>query len=80
MAAKKHTRREANLDLVFIKKLAAAVSLLVFVVIIVGGLMAEARILTITLRAFVAMVLASLITRIVISVLVTYEEMNSGQI
>lgn len=80
MAAKQEKSKQQTLDLDFIRKLAAAVSLLVFVVVVVGGLMAEARIFTITLRAFVAMVLASLITRIIISVIVTYEEMNSGKV
>jgi hypothetical protein len=77
MAAKKKVSRKVSY--VLFHKFAAAVSLLAFVVMIISGLMAEARLTTITYRALIAMLVVGLVSRVVIRVVATYEEMNSGQ-
>ena len=60
-------------------KLAVGVSLLSFCVILAAGLMAGARIITITYRACIVTLIVSLVSRVVVSILATYEEMNSGK-
>ena len=60
-------------------KFASAISLLTFFVVVVSGLMAEVSVVTITYRACVVIVLVAMIGRVLLSILATYEEMNSGQ-
>ena len=71
--------RRVQPSVVFIHKLAAAVSLLCFGVVVAAGVMAEARFVTIAYRAFAVIVVIALISRLVVSILASYEEMNSGK-
>jgi len=64
---------------VYIHKFAAAVSLLCFGVIVAAGMMAEARFVTIAFRAFVVTLAISVVSRVIVSILASYEEMNSGK-
>lgn len=72
----------------YVKRLMNAVSLLVFVVIIVASLQGTPSLdissisfalLSATCKAFWVMICIGVFTRILIRILVTYEEMNSGQ-
>ena len=62
-----------------VHRLAAATSLLAFFVVIAAGVMAEARVYTIAYRAVVVILAIGVVSRIVIRILATYEEMNSGK-
>lgn len=74
--AKKLTRKVSYASL---QKLIAGVSLLCFLVILIAGLQADVRMITIAVRAMIVMLVIKVIARVVISVLATYEEMNSGE-
>jgi hypothetical protein len=63
----------------YIHRFAAAVSLLCFGVIVAAGMMAEARFVTIAFRAFVVTLAISVVSRVIVSILASYEEMNSGK-
>ncbi len=62
-----------------IHKLAAAVSLIAFSVVIVAGMMAGAGIVSITFRAVAAVLVVGVVSRVLIRIWATYEEMNRGQ-
>lgn len=64
---------------VYMQKLTAAVSLIAFVVIIAAGLMGEAGTIAITYRAAGVMVVIGFVSRIIIRILASYEEMNSDK-
>jgi hypothetical protein len=68
-----------RVSFVFMQKLAAAVSLLALVVTTLAGIMGGARIITITYRAALVIVVVGTLTRIIIKILESYEEMNSGK-
>ena len=68
-----------RVSFVFMQKLAAAVSLLALLVITIAGIMGGSRIITITYRASVVVVVVGILTRILIKILENYEEMNSGK-
>ena len=76
MADKKLSKRVKYSGL---HRLIAGVSLIAFVVSILGGVMAEARITTITVRALIVMLVIAGISRIVMRVIASYEEMNGGK-
>ncbi len=63
----------------YVHKLAAAVSLVALIVITAAGIIGEARITTISYRACGAIFVIGIISRIVLKILCTYEEMNSGK-
>lgn len=63
----------------FMHKLAAATALVAFCVVIAAGVMAEARVFTIAYRALVVILVIGVVSRILIRILATYEEMNSGK-
>ncbi len=73
---KKVTKR---LQFALIQKIKASVSLLAFFVILASGLKGGASLSSILLRSTLVVIVVVLITRVVIQLLVTYEEMNSGQ-
>ena len=77
--AKKGRKKGKRVDLQMVHRLAAGVSLLAFGVIVAAGIRAEASIVTITFRAALVVIVVGLISRIVMSILVTTEEMNSGK-
>ena len=60
-------------------RLAALLSILCFIVMLVGGLMAEVRMITIAYRAVVVVFAISLVTKILIRAWISWEEMNRGQ-
>ncbi len=72
-------KRVVRYSLVVVHKLAAGVALLAFCVVLGAGLMAEARIVTITYRAFVVMLVIGIVSRVVTRVLTSYEEINGGK-
>lgn len=61
-----------------VHKFAAGVALLCFAVILSAGLMAEAGVISIAYRSFVVMLLIAVLSRIVVSILASYEEMDGG--
>lgn len=73
------TKQVKKVSFVFMQKLAAAVSLLALAVIVAAGVMGGARVITITYRAAGVIVVIGVISRIVIRILESYEEMNSGK-
>lgn len=80
MAAKKVKGKfTKRVSYVHIQKLMAAVSLLSFFVIAVAGLMANVGVVTIAFRALFVMIVVGIIGRVIVQILATYEEMNSGQ-
>lgn len=68
-----------KLNFIFLQKLAAGVSLLALTVIIAAGVMGGARTVTITYRAAVVIVVIGVIARVLIKILASYEELNSGK-
>lgn len=64
---------------IYLHKLLSAVILLAFAVIILGGLDAGARVITITYRTIIAAVGIGFVGRLVIRILVSYEETKGGK-
>lgn len=79
MAAKKGGKAIKRVSFVHLQKLTAGVSLIAFLVVIAAGIMGGARTITITYRACGVLLLIALVSRIIIRVLASYEEMNSGK-
>ena len=79
MAPKPRKKSAAKLRYEYIHRLSAGVALLSFAVVLAGGLMSEARVLTIVYRAVGVIVLISVITKVVTQILATYEEIHSGK-
>ncbi len=62
-----------------VHKIAAATALLAFCVVIAAGVMAQARVFTIVYRSVAVILVIGVVSRILIRILATYEEMNSGK-
>ena len=62
-----------------VHRLSAAFAMLAFIVVLVAGIMAEARLTTIVFRAVGVIIAVSIITRVLIQILATYEEVNRGK-
>ena len=62
-----------------LQRLFAGVAMLALLVTIVAGLRAEVRFTVIAYRAMGVMFLVFVVSRVVIRVLASYEEMNSGK-
>ena len=62
-----------------VHRLAAAVALIGFLVTLVAGIIAQVRVITIVYRAVVVMLVVGVLSRVLIHVLASYEEMNSGK-
>ena len=82
--ANKQDRNKIKLDsFAYVHKFSAGVSVLAFFVILMAGWRVDAglssKIDLIIFRAFVVLVVINLITRVVVRILKTYEEMNSGE-
>ena len=77
--AEKKKKGVKRISYVHIQKLIAAVSLLGFLVVAVGGLRANIGVVAIAFRAFMVILVVGIVGRVVVQVLATYEEMNSGQ-
>lgn len=76
MSNKKLVRK---VSFAYVHKLTAAVSLLALVVIIAAGVMGEAKTITIAYRSCLAILVIGLVSRVVLKILSTYEEINSGK-
>ena len=68
-----------KVNFTYLHKLAAAVCLLTLVVMLASGILAGVPVITICYRACLVMVVVKIITRILISVLTNYEEIDSGK-
>jgi hypothetical protein len=83
MAAKSSKAKVKLGSFAHIHKLSAGVSVLSFLLICAAGWQVDAprqvKIDLILFRAFVVLIVINIITRIVVRVLKTYEEMNSGE-
>lgn len=77
--AAKDAKLKRKISFLHLKKLQAGVSLLAFLIMLISGMMAGNSIITITQRSFLAIVVIMVITRVVVSILVTYEEMHSDE-
>ncbi|MBX7139231.1 MAG: hypothetical protein K1X83_14750 [Oligoflexia bacterium] len=75
-ASKRHIKR---VSYVHLQKLFAAVSLLALFVVAATGVMANVGVVTIAMRALLVIIVIGVIGRLVVQILATYEEMNSGQ-
>lgn len=64
----------------FVHKLSAATSLLSFIVILVAGTMAQVPLNTTVFRAFIVILVIGLISRVLLKVLGSYEEINRGKV
>lgn len=62
---------------IFVHKLVAGVSILMFLVILINGIKVEASLGSIVIRSVYMLVVVGIIARVVIKVLKTYQEMNS---
>lgn len=74
-----NNKLKRKVSFAYVHKLTAAVSLLALVVIIAAGIMGEAKTITIAYRACAAIIVIGVISRMVLKILCTYEEMNSGK-
>ncbi|NLF24744.1 MAG: hypothetical protein GX589_03695 [Deltaproteobacteria bacterium] len=83
MANKKDHIKVKLGSFVYLHKFSAGVSVLTFFVILIAGARVDAplsyKIDLIVFRAFVALLVIQLLTRILVRILKTYEEMNSGE-
>ncbi len=79
MAASEHGGKPKATSYAFIHKLSAGAALLAFVVIVLAGVMAQSSITMMVLRAVVVIAVVSLVKRVIIRILASYEEMNSGK-
>ncbi len=66
-------------DFSYLHRLFAGVALIGFFVVCIAGVMNDVHVITIMLRATAVMFAVKLISWLVIKVLASYEEMNSGQ-
>ncbi|MCB0340175.1 MAG: hypothetical protein KDD53_11255 [Bdellovibrionales bacterium] len=78
MASESKAQLTRKTRYVLFHKLAAGLSLVAFVVVIVGGFMEGVGIMTITWRACIVMIAISFITRILMRVWATLEEAKGG--
>ncbi len=79
MAAKTLTIKKKLPSYAVLHKMMAGVALLAFCVVVVSGLRAGVYAYIIAYRAALAMVVIGIVSRIVIRVLITYEEIQSGK-
>lgn len=79
MADKQGAPLTKKVKYVLFHRLAAAVALLGFVVTLISGLMAQVPVMTIVYRSVLVVIAVGVISRVVIQLIASYEEMNSGQ-
>ena len=63
----------------YLQKLAAAVCIVALVVMLAAGILAGVPVVTVAYRACLVMIAVKIICRILVSVLATYEEIDSGK-
>ena len=76
MASKGGNALTRRVSFVYLQKLFAGVSLIAFLVVSAAGVMAEVGVMTITFRALIVILAVSIVSRLLIRVLATYEEMK----
>lgn len=79
MATNAETKKVRRVSFAYIQKLMAGVSLLAFLVVAVAGVRANVGVVTIALRAFIVILVVGIVSRLVVQILATYEEMSSGK-
>ena len=68
-----------KVSFVYLQKLTTAVALMAFLVAVAAGIQGGAGLMMILWRALCVMVVIGVISRIIIRILESYEEMNSGK-
>lgn len=76
--APKKKKQTTRVRYTAVHKFSAGLSLLAFLVVIIAGVMAEARVITITYRAAAVIIIIGLATRILIKTWASYEETKRG--
>lgn len=71
--------RKRKVSYVPLQKLFAGVSLLAFMVVVIVGLIAQVGVVTIAFRSMIVILVVTIVSRVVVRILSTYEEINSGQ-
>lgn len=79
MAASKVKKVTKKVSFTYLKKLTAGVSLLCLMVIVLAGVIGQARVITITYRAAIAILVIGVVSRVVIKILLSYEDMHGGK-
>lgn len=79
MADSKATKLVKKINYAPVHKLSAATSLIAFLVVIGAGVMAQASVFSITIRATIVILVISVVSRIIIRILASYEEIHSGK-
>lgn len=74
-----HRKGAPKVKYVSIHKLANGVALLALIILIVAGMLANVSFPVIAFRATVVYIVVAIVSRVVISILTAYEEMNSGE-
>lgn len=72
-------RLTKRVDFSYLHRLFAGVSLIGFFVVCLAGVLNEVNMITMMLRATAVMVVVKVVSWVVIRILASYEEMNSGQ-
>ena len=71
--------RKRRVSYVYLQKLFAGVSLLAFMVVVIVGLLAQVSVVTIAFRSMIVILMVTIVSKIIVRILSTYEEINSGQ-
>lgn len=79
MAGSSGNKSKKRKQFELVHRLSAGIALLSFGVVLLAGILSEARVLTIVYRALGVIVLITIITRVVTQILATYEEIYSGK-
>jgi|GEM_PF-4818458 len=79
MAGKKKKQKKGSQKYAVFHKLKALICLIAFFVVLVAGLGAQVSLTTIVFRAFLVILAVLVISRVVLQIIVTSEEMNSGE-
>lgn len=79
MAVKKSGTKKMKKLYASVHKFASGLSIICFLVVIAGGVMSEARIMTIVYRSVAVMFAIMLATRLFLRTLESFEETRSGQ-
>lgn len=79
MAESRTKKLVRKVDFTGVHKLKAGVCLITFFVVLASGLKAQVSIMTILMRATLAVMFIVLVSRIVIQMLATYEEIHGGK-
>jgi hypothetical protein len=70
------TERQNQAYLGLFRRLIAGVSILALVVVVLGGMLAGARVITVAYRSFLVMTVTKIVGVLLIKVLINYEEIG----